>query len=96
MPDLDLTDATEMAAQAAWESVPQRRLWISLDPVTQHNVRENVLPAVEAAAPLIAAKVRAHIAADIEAERPSEPFVLFDRTRDDAYVHAARIARGDS
>lgn len=62
--DLDLTDAVEAAAAAQWTqrvpSIPWERV-VATNPVLAHGLREQVLPIVTAAAPIIAAALtRAH------------------------------------
>lgn len=62
--DLDLTDAVEAAAAAQWTqrvpSIPWEKV-VATNPALAHGLREQVLPIVTAAAPIIAADLtRAH------------------------------------
>lgn len=60
MTDLDLTEAVDAAAQAlARQHYKGIDVWCLIHPTKQHEWREKALPAVQAAAPLIAAQLRA-------------------------------------
>jgi hypothetical protein len=92
MTHLDLTEAIEAAAithaaiqREKWNL--RDSLWAELSEETKEDIRQYVLPRVEAAAPLIERQVRERIAADIEAA--AARYVHGDRFTE----VAARIAR---
>lgn len=111
MSDLDLSAAIEAAASAWWAERADDGLgpWGTVDRITQRAVRDSLLGPVVAAAPLIAAQVRAQIAADIEALAVTWDQYADRMARDglfeqastygriaDNYRNAAQTARGDA
>lgn len=67
--DIDLTAAIDAAARAYFEEnapiTSAQHPWDQLTSAAIHQFRENMLPAVVAAAPLIAEHVRAQVAEEI-------------------------------
>lgn len=103
----DLTAAVEAAAEAWWTAnrMTHEPQWADAIPVYKHGTREELLPAVTAAAAVIEAQVRARIAADLEEAR--DRYITentdADGVLDDEDYHAAagmtaaaRTARGES
>lgn len=94
---LDLTEAVEAGARAAWEDVAGPGAWDRLlaeSPITAAVRREVVLTIIHAAAPLIAAQVREQVAREIEAAKANVDQAIAAPGHYVGLWHAACIARG--
>lgn len=93
MAGLELTAIVEAAARADFEARQPLLSWDAQQPLTQHNVRERLLPAVTAAATTAAASVLREAGDVLIEQKPGLP-VMHD-VRAWLHENADRIERGD-